>query len=221
MKARLDDQTMALRVAREFQDGMVVNLGYGMPTLAANFIPEGKEVIFHAENGCLGFGPTPATEAEEDFHLVNATGSFATRKPGMCFFAHDESFAMIRGHHIDLCVLGGMQVSEKGDLANWATSFKNIGNIGGAMDLASGAARLMVVMTHTTKDNRPKILRQCTYPLTASRCVSLIITDIAVIEVTPNGLLLKEKAPGWEVDEIQALTEPKLIISPELKQIEL
>lgn len=221
MKARLDDQTMALRVAREFQDGMVVNLGYGMPTLAANFIPEGKEVIFHAENGCLGFGPTPTTEAEEDFHLVNATGSFATRKPGMCFFSHDESFAMIRGRHIDLCVLGGLQVSEKGDLANWATSFNNFGNIGGAMDLASGAARLMVIMTHTTKDDKPKILKQCTYPLTAARCVNLIVTDIAVIEVTPDGLVLKEKAPGWEAEEIQALTEPGLKIADNLKVMEI
>jgi 3-oxoacid CoA-transferase subunit B len=221
MKARLDDQTMALRVAREFEDGMVINLGFGMPTLAANFIPEGKEVIFHSENGCLGYGPTPATEADEDFHLVNATGSFATRKPGMCFFNHDESFAMIRGRHIDLCVLGGMQVSEKGDLANWATSFKNIGNIGGAMDLASGAARLIVVMTHTTKEDKPKILKECTYPLTAPHCVSLIVTDIAVIEVTPEGLVLKETAPGWQPDEIQALTEPKLKVSPGLRTMEI
>jgi 3-oxoacid CoA-transferase subunit B len=220
MKSRLDDQTMALRVAKEFQNGMVINLGFGIPTLAANFIPEDKEVIFHAENGCLGYGPNPTTEAEEDFHLVNATGTFATRKPGMCFFGHDESFAMIRGHHIDLCVLGGMQVSEKGDLANWATSFKNIG-IGGAMDLASGAARLIVVMTHTTKDNKPKILKECTYPLTAPSCVKLIVTDIAVIEVTPDGLLLKEKAPEWTAEEIQALTEPTLIISADLKQVEI
>ena len=221
MKARLDEQTMALRVAREFQDGMVINLGYGIPTLAANFIPEDKEVIFHSENGCLGYGPSPASEAEEDFHLVNATGSFATRKPGMSFFSHDESFAMIRGRHIDLCVLGGLQVSEKGDLANWATSYNNIGNIGGAMDLASGAARLIVVMTHTTKDNKPKVLKECTYPLTAPRCVNLIVTDIAVIEVTPEGLLLKETAPGWSANEIQALTEPRLLISPDLKQMEI
>jgi 3-oxoacid CoA-transferase subunit B len=139
----------------------------------------------------------------------------------MCFFGHDESFTMIRGHHIDLCVLGGMQVSEKGDLANWATSFKNIGNIGGAMDLASGAARLIVVMTHTTKDNKPKILRKCIYPLTAPCCVKLIVTDIAVIEVTPDGLLLKEKAPEWTAEEIQALTEPTLKISADLKQMEI
>ncbi len=221
MKARLDEQTMAFRVAREFQDGMIINLGYGIPTLAANCIPEGKEIIFHSENGCLGYGPTPATEAEEDFHLVNATGNFATPKPGMCFFNHDESFAMIRGRHIDLCVLGGLQVSEKGDLANWSMAYNKIGNIGGGMDLARGAARLIVVMTHTTKDNKPKILKQCTYPLTAPHCVSLIVTDLAVIEVTPDGLLVKEVAPQWQPDEIQALTEPKLKLDSDLKQMEI
>ncbi len=221
MKARLDDQTMALRVAREFQDGMVINLGFGIPTLAANFIPENKEVIFHAENGCLGYGPTPVSEAEQDFHLVNATGQFATRKPGMAFFGHDDSFSMIRGKHIDLCVLGGLQVSEKGDLANWARSPKGIGNIGGAMDLAFGAARLIVVMTHTTRDNQAKIMKECTYPLTAPHCVKLIITDIAVIEVTAQGLVLKETAPDWTAGEIQSITEPALIISPTIKQMEI
>ena len=221
MKARLDEQTMALRVAREFKDGMIINLGFGIPTLAANFIPEDKEVLFHAENGCLGYGPMPTTEEEENFHLVNATGTFATHKPGMCFFDHAESFSMIRGRHIDLCVLGGLQVSEKGDLANWVTGVGRPGNIGGAMDLAFGAHHLIVVMTHITKEDEPKILKQCTYPLTAPRCVNLIITDIAVIDVTPDGLVLREKAPGWEVDEIQALTEPKLKISDDLKQMEI
>ena len=220
MKPRLDEQTMALRVAREFEDGMTINLGFGIPTQAANFIPEGKEVIFHAENGCLGFGPTPTREEDEDFHLVNATGSFATPKPGMCFFAHDDSFSMIRGRHIDLCVLGGLQVSERGDLANWSTG-AGPGNIGGAMDLAFGAHRLIVVMTHTTKDNALKILKQCTYPLTAPACVSLIITDVAVIDVTPDGLLLKETAPGWTAEEVQALTEPKLMLAKDIKQMEI
>jgi 3-oxoacid CoA-transferase subunit B len=221
MKARLDEQTMALRVAGEFRDGMVINLGFGIPTLAANFIPEDKEVIFHAENGCLGYGPNPTSEADEDFHLVNATGQFATRKPGMCFFDHAESFSMIRGRHVDLCVLGGLQVSEKGDLANWATTPKGIGNIGGAMDLASGAARLIVVMTHTTRDNQPKVLKQCTYPLTAPHCTKLIITDIAVIEVTDAGLLLTETAPGWTAEEVQALTGAELRVAQKLKRIEL
>lgn len=217
MKERLDEQTMALRVAKEFKDGMVINLGFGIPTQAANFIPEDREVIFHAENGCLGYGPTPEREEDEDFHLVNATGQFATPKPGMCFFQHDESFAMIRGRHIDLCVLGGLQVSEKGDLANWTTELGRPGNMGGAMDLAFGAYYLICVLKHTTKTNEPKILRECTFPLTAPRCVDLIITDLAVIEVTPDGLLLRETAPGWEVDEIQALTEPELIIVDDLK----
>ena len=221
MKEKLDEQTMALRVAREFRDGMIINLGFGIPTLAANFIPEDNEVLFHAENGCLGYGPMPTTEEEEDFHLVNATGTFATPKPGMCFFDHADSFSMIRGRHIDLCVLGAMQVSEKGDLANWTIQLGRPGNIGGAMDLAFGAYNLIVVMTHTTKNNEPKVLKECTYPLTAPHCVNLIVTDIAVIEVTPDGLLLKETAPGWTAEDVQAITEPELSISPDLKQMAL
>jgi 3-oxoacid CoA-transferase subunit B len=219
MKERLDDQTMALRVAREFEDGMIINLGFGIPTLAANFIPEGKEIVFHSENGCLGYGPTPATVEEQDYHLVNASGQFATPLPGMTFFDHAESFSMIRGRHVNLCVLGGLQVSEKGDLANWLIPGREPGNIGGAMDLAFGAARLIVVMTHTTNKNEPKILKECTYYLTAPRCVSMIITDLAVIEVTPDGLLLKEVAPGWTAEEVQALTEAKLTIADDLKTI--
>ena len=221
MKERLDEARMALRVAKEFKDGMVINLGFGIPTLAAGFIPEGIEVIFHAENGCLGFGPSPTRLEDEDFHLVNATGQFATRKPGMCFFDHDQSFTMIRGRHIDLCVLGALQVSEKGDLANWTVQLGRPGNIGGAMDLAFGAYHLIAVMTHTTKDNQPKVLKQCTYPLTAPRCVNLIVTDISVMEVTSDGLLLKETAPGWTAAEVQSLTEAKLKISKNLKVMDL
>jgi 3-oxoacid CoA-transferase B subunit len=212
---------MALRVAKEFEDGMVVNLGIGIPTLATNFIPEEKEVIFHSENGCLGFGSVATSEEEEDFNLVNASGQFVTRRPGMSFFDHAESFTMIRGRHVDLCVLGGLQVSEKGDLANWALSEKKLGGVGGAMDLAFGAARLIIVMTHTTKDDKPKILRECTFPLTAPRCVSLIVTDLAVIEVTAEGLVLKEIAPGWLAEEVQGLTEPRLIVAPDLHEIDL
>jgi 3-oxoacid CoA-transferase B subunit len=221
MKERLDEPTMALRVAREFKDGMVINLGFGIPTLAANLIPEDIEVIFHAENGCLGYGPTPTRPEDEDFHLVNATGQFATPKPGMCFFDHAESFTMIRGRHIDLCVLGAMQVSERGDLANWTIKLGRPGNIGGAMDLAFGAHHLIAVMTHTTRNGELKLLKQCTYPLTAPQCVNLIVTDIAVIEVTPDGLLLKETAPGWKAEEVQALTEPELKIAENLKEMEL
>lgn len=221
MAERLNEQTMALRVAKEFQNGMVVNLGFGIPTLACNYIPEGREVIFQSENGCLGYSRTAITEEEQDFNLVNASGQFVVGQPGMCFFDHAESFSMIRGGHIDLCVLGGLQVSEKGDLANWMIAGRQTGNIGGAMDLAFGAAKLLVVMTHTTKDNEPKILKECTYPLTAPRAVDLIVTDIAVIEVTDKGLVLKEVAPGWTAEEVQALTEPKLTIAPDLKVMAL
>ncbi len=220
MAPRLDEQTMALRVAREFQDGMIINLGSGIPTLAANFIPEGKEVLFHSENGCLGFGRV-ANDEEMDFHLINASAQFVTRRPGMSFFDQAESFAMIRGGHVHLCVLGGLQVSEKGDLANWLIPGREPGGMGGGMDLAFGARRLIAVMTHTTKDNQPKILNKCSFPLTAPRCVDLIVTDIAVIEVTPDGLLLKETAPGWTAAEVQALTEPSLRIAPGLKPMAL
>ena len=221
MKERLDDQTMALRVAKEFKNGMVVNLGFGIPTLASNYIVEENEITIQSENGVLGIGRTAVTDEEQDFHLVNASGQFATPLPGMAFFDHAESFSMIRGGHIDLCVLGGLQVSEKGDLANWLIPGREPGSIGGGMDLAFGAARLVIVMTHTTKDNQPKILHKCTYELTAPQVVDLIITDIAVIEVTPNGLVLKETAPGWTADEIQSLTEPKLIIAPDIKPMQL
>ncbi len=221
MKQRLDEQTMALRVAKEFEDGMIVNLGFGIPTLAANFIPEGKEVVFQSENGCLGFGGTAIKEEDQDFHLINASGQFVLPQVGMSFFDHAESFSMIRGGHIDLCVLGGLQVSEKGDLANWLIPGREPGGMGGAMDLAVGAARLAIVMTHTTSEGEPKILKECTYYLTAPRCVNLIITDIAVIEVTGDALVLKETAPGWTPEEIQALTEPELIIADDLKPMTL
>ena len=219
-KQKLDRETMALRVAREFEDGMAVNLGIGIPTLCVNFIPEGREILFHTENGALNFGPIAAPE-EADLDLVNAGGQAITTKEGMSFFAHDESFAMIRGGRIDISVLGGMQVSEKGDLANWLLPGRGIGSIGGGMDLAFGAKKLIVAMEHVTKDGKPKILNKCSYELTAPQCVNLIVTDIAVIEVTPEGLVLKEVAPGWSAEDVQALTEPKLIITPDLKGIEL
>jgi len=220
MKQRLDRETMAMRVAKEFQDGDVVNLGIGIPTLASNFIPQGRQVIFHTENGALGFGPI-ASEGEEDIDLINAGGQFVTRLTGMSFFHHADSFAMIRGGHIDITVLGGLQVSERGDLANWMSPERGVGNIGGAMDLAVGCKRVIVAMEHSTKEGNPKIVRACTYPLTAKECVDLIVTDLAVIEVTPQGLVLKEIAPGWTVDEVQALTEPQLKVAEDLKEIEL
>lgn len=219
-KQRLDRETMALRAAKEFKDGMAVNLGIGIPTLCINYVPEGREILFHTENGALNFGPI-ATPKEADMDLINAGGQNVTAKAGMSFFSHDESFAMIRGGRIDISVLGGMQVSEKGDLANWLLPERGIGSIGGGMDLAFGAKKLITVMEHSAKDGKPKILRKCSYELTAPQCVDLIVTDIAVIEVTPEGLVLKEVAPGWSAGEVQALTEPKLITAPDLKEIEL
>jgi 3-oxoacid CoA-transferase subunit B len=220
-KYRMDEQTMALRTAREFQDGMVINLGVGIGTQCINYVPEGREVLFHAENGVLGYGSIASSPDEADIDLLNAGGQPVTRMKGMSFFSHDESFVMIRGKHIDMVVLGGMEVSEKGDLANWALPGRGLGNIGGSMDLAFGAKRVVVVMMHTTKDGRPKILKECTLPLTAPQCVKLIVTDIAVIEVTDEGLVLKEVVPGWTAEEVQTLTEPKLIVSPDLKEVEL
>jgi len=234
-KARLDEQTIAMRVAKEFKDGMVVNLGGGIPSLACNFVAEGREVLFHTENGALGYGGIASTD-EADWDLFNASFQPITSLPGMSFFNHDESFAMIRGGHIDISALGALEVSEKGDLANWAignmadydgdiVSWIKTGRfppaIGGAMDLAVGAKRVIVAMTHTTKDGNPKIVRECRYELTARQCVSLIVTDMAVIEVTQGGLVLKEIAPGLTPDEIQALTEPPLIIASDIKEIEL
>lgn len=219
-RQKLDRETMALRVAKEFEDGMVVNLGIGIPTLCINFIPEGREILFHTENGSLNFGPIAIPE-ESDLDLVNAGGEFVTAKIGMSFFSHDESFAMIRGGRIDLCVLGGMQVSEKGDLANWLLPERGIGSIGGGMDLSFGAKKLIVVMEHSTKDGKPKILNKCSYELTAPQCVDLVVTDIAVIEVTPEGLVLKEVAPGWTAEEIQARTESELTVATDLKEMTL
>ncbi len=221
MKDRLDRQTIALRVAKEFHDGSVVNLGGGIPALAANFVPEGRSVIFHAENGVLGFGGVPQNEDDQRPYMLGANGIPFSSLPGMSFFDHAQSFAMIRGGHIDISVLGALQVSEKGDLANWTFPERGIGNIGGAMDLAAGCGRIIVAMEHTTPKGKLKILKQCSYPLTAARCVKLIVTDIAVIHVTSDGLVLSETAPGWAVEEVQACTEPKLIISPYLKDIEL
>ena len=234
-KAKLDDQTIAMRVAKEFQDGMVVNLGGGIPSLACNFVSEGREVLFHTENGALGYGGTASAE-EADWNMFNASFQPVTQLPGMSFFSHEESFAMIRGGHIDISVLGALEVSEKGDLANWAignmadydgdvVSWIRTGRfppgIGGAMDLAVGAKKVIVAMTHTTKDNKPKIVKECKYELTARQCVSLIFTDLAVIEITSAGLILKEIAPGFTPEEIQVITEPRLIIAKNLKEIEL
>ncbi|MEE9198485.1 MAG: 3-oxoacid CoA-transferase subunit B [Dehalococcoidia bacterium] len=220
MTQRLDRETLALRVAKEFQEGDVVNLGIGIPNLAASYIPEGRTVLFHAENGIVGFGPF-AGEGEEDIHLTNAGGQFVTPLPGMSVFDTVEAFAMVRGGYLDITVLGAMQVSEKGDLANWLRPGRVIGGIGGAMDIVAGAKRVIAAMEHTDKQGTPKIVKECSLPLTGVRCVDTIVTDMAVIHVTDRGLELAEYAPGITPEEIQAVTEPTLIISPTLKEMEL
>lgn len=224
MKERLSRETIAMRIAKELFDGAVVNLGIGIPTLVSSFVPEGIQVIYHTENGALGFGSVvTAEEFEEkaDIDLVNAGGQFVTPLPGMCFVHHADSFLIVRGGHVDITVLGALEISEKGDLANWMFPGRGVGNIGGGMDLAFNAKRVICATEHTTKNGKPKIVKQCSVPLTAPECVDLIVTDIAVIEVTRQGLVLKEIAPGWTAEEVQALTEPKLIISPDLKEFEL
>jgi 3-oxoacid CoA-transferase subunit B len=220
MKMRLDEQTIALRVAKEFENGMVINLGYGMPGLCANFIPEDRTIYFHAENGVLGYGAL-GEDGEKDYELINASDQPVTRVPGMCFFDSAISFDMIRGEHVDLVVLGAYQVSRAGDLANWGRPGRPATGMGGAMDLAVGCRKLIVMMLHTTKEGAPRIVNQCSFPLTAKNCVDRIFTDIAVIDVTKQGLVLKEVAPQWTAAEVQALTEAPLIIAGDLKEIEL
>jgi acetate CoA/acetoacetate CoA-transferase beta subunit len=221
MKERLERDAIAMRIAKELPDGAVVNLGIGIPTLVSQYVPEGREILYHSESGVLGYGPL-ADPGEEDIDLINAGGNFLKRVPGMSFFHTADAFAMMRGGHIDVTVLGALQVSEKGDLANWFLPERGIGNVGGAMDLAVGAKRVIVAMEHTDRWGRPKIVRECTYPLTARECVSLIVTDLAVIQVVKGGgLLLKEIAPGWTPEEVQALTDAPLRVAPDLKEIEL
>ncbi|MFC1909147.1 3-oxoacid CoA-transferase subunit B [Chloroflexota bacterium] len=214
---------MAIRIAKEFSDSDVVNLGIGIPTLVSSYVPEEVTIIFHTENGALGFGPVVTADEETekaDIDLINAGGQYITPLPGMCFFHHADSFGIIRGGHIDISVLGAFQVSEKGDLANWLFPVRGVGNIGGGMDLALGAKKLIIAMEHTTKSGELRLLKQCTYPLTAKECVNLIVTDLGVIEVTPDGFLLKEIIPGWTLEEVQELTEARLLVSPELKEVE-
>ena len=209
-----------MRVAREFPDGAVVNLGIGIPTLCSQFVPEGRTVIYHSESGVLNCGPM-AEPGQEDIDLINAGGQFLLPVPGMSFFSSADAFAMIRGGHVDVTVLGALQVSERGDLANWMLPERGVGNVGGAMDLAAGAKRVIVTMEHTDKKGGPKIVRECTYPLTGKGCVSLIVTDVAVIEVTDDGLVLRETAPGWSAREVQELTEPLLMAPPDLRGMAL
>jgi 3-oxoacid CoA-transferase subunit B len=216
----LTRELICLRASKELTEGMYVNLGIGIPTQVANFIPAEMEVFLHSENGVLNYGGILSQE-KGDHEFVNAGGQPISLKPGASFFHTADAFAMMRGRHVDMSILGAFQVSEKGDVANWRTNEEKLGTVGGAMDLAFGAKRVMVLMEHTEKDGTPRIVRECSFPLTAKESVHTIITSLAYIEVLPEGLLLKEVAKGASPEAIQALTEPRLIIAPELKEIAL
>src|ERR1039458_4447170 len=205
-------EDLAERAARELQDGFYVNLGIGIPTLVANYIAPGVKVVLQSENGMLGIGPFPY-EGEEDADLINAGKETVTEIPGTSYFSSADSFAMIRGAHVNMTVLGALQVDEKGNLANWAIPGKKLKGMGGAMDLVASSPRVIIAMEHATKQGQPKILHKCTLPLTGLEVVDLIVTELAVIDVTPEGLVLREVAPGVTPEAVQKLTEPKLIIA--------
>jgi 3-oxoacid CoA-transferase subunit B len=216
----LTREQQATRIAAEFQDGYYINLGIGMPTIVSNYLPEGRDIFIHSENGILGAGPYPY-EGEADPDLINAGKETITELPGCSYFSNADSFAMVRGGHLDATVLGAMEVSEKGDLANWMIPGKMIKGMGGAGDIVKGAKHVIIMMDHNAKDGTPKIRKECTLPLTGIKCVNLVVTDLAVLEITSEGMVLKEGAPGVTPEDIQKLTEAQLIVSPDFKTIEV
>jgi 3-oxoacid CoA-transferase B subunit len=214
----LTKEQIAMRIAQEMKDGYYVNLGIGIPTLVANYVPEGIQIVLHSENGLLGMGPFPEA-GKADADLINAGKQTVTVLPGGSFFDSSLSFAMIRGKHVDLTVLGAFEVSEKGDIASWKVPGKLIKGMGGAMDLVASAENIIVAMQHRDKDGNSKLLKECTLPLTGKACVKRIVSDLAVIDVTPQGFMLIERAPGVSVDEIRTSTEGKLIVNGDIPEM--
>ncbi len=219
-KIALTRHQMAARIVREFEDGWIVNLGVGIPTLCSNYSAEGRDITFHSENGVIGYGPQ-IPEGEEDIHLVNAGGQHVSLMPGASIVHHADAFAVIGAGYIDVSVMGSYQVSEKGDFANWKTPGRQGGGIGGAMDLALGAKRVFIAMEHTTRDGQPRLVNELSLPATARGVVQLVITSLGLFEVTNDGFLIREIAPGYTPEEVQELTEAQIAVPEDLQEIEI